>query len=182
MLVDFQVRMRLVMGWRGHGVQHPYGPREALPVLCARVARAGDRDGRDHRAADFNLSKSPLVLAPPGAGGAGDVPGRRGACRIGPRVVGRVLEPLALADLPRLPAYWNFLWDSNPQTYYSSRSSSGSPSKSSMAAEAAAEAVSRFAQPRKPYSPDRGERYPILETHHADADSGQSGALCLKPS
>jgi hypothetical protein len=68
-------------------------------------------------------------------------------------VVGRVLEPLALADLPRLPAYWNFLWDSNPQTYYSSRSSSGSPSKSSMAAEAAAEAASRFAQPRKPYSP-----------------------------
>jgi len=148
MFVDFQVRMRFVVGRRGYGLQYPHGSWEALPVLRARLAGAGDRDGRDHRAAALCSAANPLDLADPRARGPRHVPPYGGSCRTSPRMVGRVLEPVALADPRYLPPYWNCLWDSNPQTYYSSRSSSGSPSKSSMAAEAAAEAVCRFEQPR----------------------------------
>ncbi len=61
-----------------------------------------------------------------------------------------VLERLGLADPAPVPAYWNFLWDSNPPTYCSSRSSSGWPLKSSMEAEADAAAASRFAPTSPP--------------------------------
>ena len=148
MFVDFQMRMRFVVGRCGYGVQHPHGSREALPILRARLAGAGDGDDRDHRAADLHSVAYPLDLGAPSARGARYVPLNGGDCSASPRVAGRVLEPVALADPRYLPPYWNCLWDSNPQTYYSSRSSSGSPSKSSMAAEAAAEAVCRFEQPR----------------------------------
>jgi hypothetical protein len=56
----------------------------------------------------------------------------------------QVLERVGLADQAPIPAYLNCLWDSNPQTCYSSRSLSGSPSKSSTAAEAVDAAVYAF--------------------------------------
>jgi hypothetical protein len=98
-------------------------------------------------------------------------------------MVRRVLEPLDLADVMAHRPYWKFLWDSNPPTYYSSPLSSGSPLRSSTAAEAGAGAVSLFAPIRSfvyhPFirssSPMRqrgaismAERSPKL-THWADA-------------
>jgi hypothetical protein len=50
-LLDIQVRMPFVVGRRGHGVQHPHDPWQALPVLQPRLARAGDRDDRDRHSA-----------------------------------------------------------------------------------------------------------------------------------
>ena len=143
------------MGRSGDGVQYPRGSRQALPVLRSRLARTSGSDDRHHRTATpYN---PPLVdLAPSRPGRLGDVSHRRGARRPGPRVVGRVLEPLDLADPRALASYWNFLWCSNPPTYCLSQSSSGSPLKSSTAAEAAAGAVCRFAQSRS--KPERGAR------------------------
>src|ERR1700733_2743125 len=136
MLVDFQMRMPLALGRRGHGVQYPHGSRQALPVLRPRLEGAGRGNDRDHRSATIYRSAFALVVAPPRPRRACHVSARRRARRPGSRVVGRVLGFLELADSKRLPPYWNFLWDSNPPTYYSSPSSSGSPLKSSTAAEA----------------------------------------------
>ncbi len=74
-------------------------------------------------------------------GGARHISRGRRRCRPCPGPRRQVLEPVDLADRTPIPAYLNFLWDSNPQTYYSSLWSSGSPSKSSTAAEAVAAAV-----------------------------------------
>jgi len=138
------MRMPFVMGRGGYGVQYPHGTRKALPVLQYRLAGAGACDDRDRHATDLDVRQDALDLARPGAGRIRDVPPCRGISRIGSGLGERVLEPVGLADPTLIPPYWNFLWDSNPLTYYSSRWSSGSPSKSSMAEEADAGAVCRF--------------------------------------
>jgi hypothetical protein len=149
------MRMRFAVGRSGDGVQYPHGSRQALPILRSRLERPSGRDDRDYRAATLP-DPSEVDLAPSRAGHLGDVSRRGRARRSGPRVVGRVLEPLDLADPRALPAYWNFLWCLSPPTYCLSQSSSGSPLKSSTAAEAAAGAVCRFAQSRS--KPERGAR------------------------
>jgi hypothetical protein len=193
MLVDFQMRMRFAMGGSGYGLQHPHGSRQALPVLCPRLARTSGGDDRHHRAATLDNS-SRVDLAHSRACRVGDVSHRGRARGIGSRVVGRVLEPVDLADPQRLRAYWNCLWHLNPLTYCSSQWSSGSPSKSSTAAEAAVAAVypsgqSEVSVPPQP-SRDHRERYfhvtKSLE-HLTNADTKpspdrQGGDIrCLKP-
>ncbi len=163
MLVDFQMRMRFAVGRSGHGLQHPHGSRQALPVLCPRLARTSAGNDRDHRSAAPDNPSHAVDMAHPSAGRPGDVPPGGRARRIGPGLVGRVLEPLDLADSPLLPPYWNFIWDSNPPTYYSSQSSSGSPLKSSTAAEAddagpvcpSAHSKAPVSSPARLPSPDR---------------------------
>ena len=139
------MRMPFAVGRCGHGLQHSYGTRQALPVLRPRLAGAGDRDDRHHLAPTPHFDQNALDLAGPPARRASDVSPCRRCRRFGTRNIRRVLEPLELADLEFHRPYWKFLWDSNPPTYYSSPSSSGSPSKSSTAAEADAGAVSPFA-------------------------------------
>ena len=143
--VDFPVRMPFAVGRRGYGVQYSHDTREALPVLRARMAGASTGHDRDRDAANLNLAARPVDVAGSLAGRARAISHRRRAGRVGTRVVGRVLEPLGLADPVRLSAYWNWLWESNLPTYSSSQSSSGSPSKLSIAAEADAAAVYPFA-------------------------------------
>jgi len=143
-LLDFQMRMPLAMGRGRHGLQHSHGPREALPVLCNRLARASHRDDRHRRAAVLSCRQNAMDLAGPPVGLLRDVPSRRRASRSGTGIVGRVLEPLALASVMAHRPYWKFLWDSNPPTCYSSPSSSGSRLRSSTAEEAAGAAVSPF--------------------------------------
>jgi hypothetical protein len=144
MLVDFQMRMRFFVGRSGHGLQHPYVSRQTLPVLRSRLAGAGAGDDRDYRAAAPSDPENALDVGRTCAGRAGHVPGHGGFGSVGSRVVGRVLEPLGLADSRRLPAYLNCLWYLNRPTYCSSQWSSGSPSKSSTVAEAGAAAVCGF--------------------------------------
>ncbi len=147
--VDLQMWMPFAVGWRGYGVQYSRISREALPVLRSRMARSSAGDDRHYCAANSRLVQDAVDVAGPLARRARVVsPGRR-AGRSCVRMVGRVLDTLGLADPALLRAYWNFLWDLNPPTYYSSPWSSGSPSKSSTAEEADAAAVYRFA-PTKP--------------------------------
>src|ERR1035437_576564 len=143
--VDFQVRMPFAVGRSRHGLQHSYGACKALPVLRSRRGGAVAGDDRNRRASTFHFPKNTLDLARPPASRIRDVSHRRKSRCFGTRMVRRVLEPLELADFQIHRPYWEFLWDSNPPTYYSSRSSSGSPSRSSTAAEADAGAVSPFA-------------------------------------
>src|ERR1700722_3094519 len=148
MLVDFQMRMCFAVGGSRYGVQHPHGSQQALSLLRSRLAGSSRSDDRHHRSANLS-DPSELDLAPSSPGRVGDVSPRRRARRSGSRVVGRELEPLDLADPQVLPPYWNILWSLNPPTYCSSQSSSGSPLKSSTAAEeGVAAAVCRFFQTR----------------------------------
>jgi len=140
------MRMRFAVGWSRYGVQHPHGSRPALPFLRPRLEGPSGRDDCDHCSANLP-DPSAVDVARSRTGRLGDVSPRRRARRSGPRVVGRVLEPLDLADPQALPPYWDFLWSLNPPTYCSLQSSSGSPLKSSTAAEeAGAAAVYPFFQ------------------------------------
>lgn len=142
------MRMPFAVGRGRHGVQHSYGSREALPVLRAPfisqcLAGAGDRDDRHRRAAVLSCRQDALELARPPAGLSRDVPRRRRRRLFGTGMGRRVLEPLELADPKIHRAYWKFLWDSNPPTYFSSPSSSGLPLRSSTAGEEGAGAAFR---------------------------------------
>jgi len=148
MLVDLPMRMRFAVGRSGHGMQHPHGSRQALPFLRPRMARAGAGDDRDHRSAGPDLLEGALDMGTPRGRRASDIPGHGRHRRAGSRVVGRVLEPLALAYQRALPAYLNCLWSLNRPTYYLSQWSSGWPLKSSMAEEADAGAVCRLKSAR----------------------------------
>jgi hypothetical protein len=149
MFLDFQVWLPFAVGRSRHGLQYPYGSRQALPFLRPWLARPSRGDGRDHHSAALYRPSNPLDLAHSCPSRAGDVSPCRRPRRIDSRLVGRVLEPVDLADAPPHPAYWNFIWDSNPPTYYSSPSSSGSPWKSSTA-EAAVDAGAAY-----PFEPSR---------------------------
>jgi hypothetical protein len=146
MLLDLQMRMRFVVGRSGHGVQYPHGSRQTLPLLRSRLAGPVARDDRDHRSATLPDPKNAMDVAHPRSSRAGNVPSYGGLGRAGSRLVGRVLEPLGLADPTRLPAYLNCLWYLNRPTYCSLQWSSGSPSKSSTGAEAGAAVVCAFPQ------------------------------------
>lgn len=149
-LVDFQMRMPIPLGGRGYGMQRPYGAWEALSFLRSWMARTSARHARDLGAATPDLHPLVMELANSrgcfACGVSGDGNHRRsrsGLCR-------QVLDRVELADPRRLSRYWRSTWDSNPPTYYSLPSSSGSPSKSSMAAEADAAAVCLFAPTNLP--------------------------------
>lgn len=144
MLLDFQMRMRFPVGRSGYGLQYPHGSLETLPVLRPWVAGTGCGDARDYRPASSDCLEGAVEMGPPDLSVACDVSGHGRACSIGSRVVGRVLEPLGLADSQPIPAYLNCLWCWNPPTFYSLQWSSGLPLRSSMAAEADAAAVCAF--------------------------------------
>ena len=145
LLVDFQMRMPVAVERSGHGLQYPHGSRKTLPILRARLEGTSSGDDRDHRPAASRFAKSSLGLAGSPRRHFGPVSTGRRRRRARSGLVGRVLEPLELADLGSFRPYWNFLWDSNRPTYYSSPSSSGLPSKFSIAAEADAAAGYPFA-------------------------------------
>ena len=147
-LMDFRMRMPFAMARRGYGVQHSYGPRKALPVLRARMARAGAGHDRHRDAAASHFIANALDLAGPLAGRARPVSHRRRARRFCSRISRPVLGGIVLADWRLIPSYWSFQCLSNPPTCSSSPSSFGSPSKSSMVAEAVAAAVYRSASAR----------------------------------
>lgn len=155
LLLDFQVRMPVSLGRRGYGLQHPHGPRKALSVLCPRMARSSDCDACDLGAAVLPLDQVALELVCSTARLPGSVSRHGRPRRPRPGLDGRVLGGVELADSPPLPPYWKFPWDSNPLTYYSLLSSSGSPLKSLMVAEAAVAAASQSAlsnrHPRVPF-------------------------------
>ena len=138
------MRMPFALGRRRYGLQHSYGSRETLPVLRSRMDGAGTGDCRDRGPAVARFLQA-VAVARPSARHPRTFPARRRPRRFCIRILPRVLDPLGLAQPAPLPAYWNFPWDSNPPTYYSSRLSSGSPLKSSMAAEAAVAAACPFA-------------------------------------
>src|SRR5579864_9730097 len=131
--MDFQVWVPFVVGRGRYGLQYPHGSRETLPILRPRLEGTSSGDDRDHHAAASRFDKSSLGLAGSPRSHFSPVPTGRKRRRVCPRFVGRVLEPLELADLGSFKPYWNFLWDSNRPTYYSLPSSSGSPSKFSIA-------------------------------------------------
>jgi hypothetical protein len=139
------MRMPFAMGRSGYGLQHSHGADEALPVLRARIVGASYRNDRHRRAAIFPCGEDVLGLARPSSRSARDVSARRRVSGTRTRLVQRVLEPLELADFAPHRPYWKFLWESNPPTFYSSPLSSGSPLRSSTAAEADAGAVSHCA-------------------------------------
>jgi hypothetical protein len=135
------MRMPLAVGRSRPHVQHPHGARQALPVLRPRITRPGRRHDRHHRAANLPLPALSVELAPSPHNRASHVSAGRRHRGLSNGLGRRVLDPLDLAELIPSPAYWNYAWDSNPPTYYSSPSSSGWPLKSSMEAEAVAAAV-----------------------------------------
>ncbi len=160
LLMDFQVRMPLTLGGCGHGLQRPHGSREALSFLRPWMARTSARHARDLVAATPDLHPIVMELAFALRRFAGRFSGDGIDRRSRPGICRQVLDRVELADPRQLPRYWKCTWDSNPQTYYSLPSSSGSRSKSSMAAEADAAAGS-----------------PCARTSFLDS---QSGAQCLK--
>lgn len=161
LLVDFQMRMPFAVARRGHGMQHPYGARQALPVLRARMAGAGAGHDLNCGAAASHFIADVMALARALASRARRVSHRRRAHRVCTRISRPVLGWIGLADWRPLPSYWSFQCLLNPPTCSSSRSSSGLPSRSSMVAEADAAAVyqrasaSAIIPPSSVPSPDR---------------------------
>ncbi len=113
MFMDFQVRMRIVVGGGGHGLQHScslraYGAWKALSVLRARVGGAGGGDDRDHRSAGFRQLGRAVEMGSTRGGGAGVISGGRRGRGADYGMGGWVLEPVGLADPAWLWRYWNF--------------------------------------------------------------------------